>query len=201
MPKSLDEILDSPDVGLPERVFPMCVAGKLNAEFDQVEAELDELLEEEAVKKSAKETGQARPTRVGLGRNPRIKELDEKREALRKRMVEHTVDLLLRGKPDHEWRKWKNANPPRDDSRSDARAGYNLDALTEVLRTSPREYVESINDAGYTDEQWAKIMAAAAPGDMWRLTAEVHDMHDRAVSVPKSLSAWLGITREEATSS
>lgn len=207
---TLDEILNSPDVGLPERRHLICVAGKLNADFDRVEEEIEQLLEDEVEARRAfvqrranGDAGEKSTTRMGekYRPSPDLAAKTEEREALRERMAKLTVELSLRGKPDHVWREWKAQHPPREGNNLDGRVGFNIDELGDVIRTTPREYVVAINDADYSDEQWAKIMDAAAAGDMWRLINVVHGMQSQVVDLPKSWKALQAMQQGDETSS
>jgi sulfur carrier protein ThiS len=198
MPKSLAELRKSPHVGRPEQEFHLCVAGKLNVEFDRIETEIERLLEENPPTARTDEDGEPTgpPRRLGQKQlHPRVKkQLDEKnarREELRAEMAEHTVVLLLRARPDGEWRNWVNEHPPREDNRLDERAGHDVDALIEDLRTNPRAYVVAVNGEAYTDDDWAFIWSSTADGDQWRMATTVRGLHLTGVDVPKSLTTWL----------
>lgn len=184
MPKSLAELRKSPHVGLPERTYPLCVAGKLSAEFDRLEAELDEALRDE-ISRSKR-----------MGSKSRVDEVNERREELRREMAEHEVVLRFRAKPSATWREWVNDNPPRDDNNLDKQAGLDVDALTDSLR----DYVVSINGEDFTDDDWSFCIANAAPGDIWRMTALVLSLHQQGLDVPKSLNGWLATRRQSKTS-
>lgn len=204
MPKSLADLRASEHVGRPETEFPLCVAGKLNAEFDRIDLELDELLSDPSTRRPAGEgddsdVGPVR--RVGQkGVDPRITQLNARREELRTLMADHTVLLHLRAREDGAWRTWKTANPPRDGDKGDERAGFNLDALIDDLRDNPRHWIIAINGEPYGDDDWAFIWANASDGDQWRLAALARSLHTTGVDVPKSLTDWLA-TRKSATSS
>lgn len=210
MPKSLADLRKSPHVGRPETEFTLCVAGKLNAEFDRIEAEIDRLLEENPpARTSSDDDGEPTgpPGRLGLkgGLHPKVKkQLDERnarREELRVEMADHTVTLLLRARPDGAWRDWVNSNPPRDDNRLDDRAGHDVDALIEAIRSSPRDYVAQVNGEAYTDDDWTFIWSNASDGDQWRLAAAVRGLHLSGVDVPKSLTDWLATKQNGRSSS
>lgn len=189
MPKSLADLRKSPHVGRPEAETSVCVAGKLNAEFDQIEAELGELMD--ALQDQADPDTPTPPTRMGKIRNPRISELNERREELRKQMAEHTVTLHLRGLEDGQWRAWVSEHQPRDDNRTDAMAGYDVDALIDWIRDEPRNVLVSINGADFTDDDWQFVWANLGEGDRWKLAGKVRTLHVQAVDVPKSLTPLL----------
>lgn len=174
-PKTLAELLESPDVGLPETTYKLCLSAKLAAEFDRIDAAITDALDEERT--SAKR----------LGSKSTVMKLNEQREALRAKMAEHQVEVRLRAKPVHDWRRWVNAHPSREDNDLDDRLGYNADALQE----SVPEYVVDVNGAELANGEWDKLAAVAAPGDLWRLAALVRGLHETGAAVPKSSTSWL----------
>ena len=189
MPKSLAELRTSQHVGRPEAVETVCVAGKLNAEFDAIESELEALVDE--LEAAADPERPSPPKRMGTGRNPKVVALNARREELRKEMAEHVVTLRLRGLEDGAWRAWVTENQPREDSRTDSIAGYNVDALIDWIRDEHRKVIVSINDQDYTDEDWKFVWDNLAEGDRWKLAGVVRRLHVTAVDVPKSLTPWL----------
>lgn len=203
MTKSLADLRKSEHVGRPETTFPICVAGKLNAEFDKIDYELDQLLKNPRnTPASADSDAPQPPRRMGQkGIDPRVHELNARRDELREIMADHIVTLHLRAREDGHWRAWVNDNPPRDDNRLDERAGHNVDALVDWIRDNPRDIVTAINDAAYDDEDWAFIWGNAADGDKWRLAATVRGLHQAGVDVPKSLTPWLPSPKSGGSSS
>ena len=199
MPKSIADLRKSPHVGRPETEFSLCVAGKLNVEFDRIEAEIDRILNESPRRTTTGEDGEPTgpPGRLGRrgGMDPatrkRLDKLNTDREALRAEMAEHMVTLHLLAREDGAWRAWKAENPPRDDNRLDQAVDYDTDALIDTIRDHPRDYVTAINGDSYTDDDWSFIWSNAAEGDKWRLSAVVRGLHQSGVDVPKSLTAWL----------
>lgn len=206
MPKTLAELMESPHVGRPETLHDMCLAGKLNAAIDAIGAELDDLLHAEADK--LQQTDPDAPTPPGrlarpagrLEQNPRIAELNAKREEIRTQMRDHTVTLRIRAMEEGAWRAWRQANPPRPDDKADARANFNIDALLDLIASDPRRFVVDINGEAYTDDQWAFLWGAAAEGDKWALAATVRLIHQGSVEVPKSLSSWLTTPQQPSSS-
>ena len=205
MPKSLADLRKSEHAGRPETIFQLCVAGKLNAEFDRIDYELDQLLQGEPEPRptSDDDAPTGPPERLGRRgkrrRNPRIDELNTRREELRGLMADHMVDLHLRAREDGHWRQWVNDHPPREDNRVDARAGHDVDALIDHIRDNPRLYVTAINDEAYSDEDWAFVWDNASEGDKWRLAASVRGLHQAGVDVPKSLTLSLANLMSDAS--
>lgn len=195
MPKSLADLRKSPHVGRPVTEFPLCIAGKLNAEFDRIDVELDRLTAGQPAAPADPDAPQP-PGRMGRkGIDPktrlRLQELNARREELRAEMAEHTVVLTIEALEDGRWRDWINAHPPREDNQADHRAGFDVDALIDLIRTEPRTFIKAINGEGYTDEDWAFVWGNASEGDQLRVTASVRGLHQSGVDVPKSLSGWL----------
>ena len=189
MPKSLADLRNSPHVGRPEAEQAVCVAGKLNAEFDAIEAELGDLVD--ALEAEADPDTPSPPKRMGRARNPKVDELNKRREKLRREMAEHMVTLRLRGLEDGAWRAWVSEHQPREDNRTDAMAGYDVDALIDWIRDEPRKMIVSINGEDFSDEDWKFVWSNLAEGDRWKLAGVVRRLHVTAVDVPKSLTPWL----------
>lgn len=171
--KTLAELQASEHVGLPESTFDLCVAGKLNLERERIQTELNEAMNA--------------PKSTRVGSKSQTKRLNDEHEKLIAQMSEFMVELLLRAKEPHVWRKWIAANPAREDNDLDEQVGYNVDALADSLR----DFVITVNGEPLTDEWWTLISGAVAPGDEWRLTNRVIGLHAGSVEVPKSLTGLL----------
>lgn len=168
MPKSLAELRSSDKVGLPERVYPLCLAGKLSADIEVLEAELD-LIEDRP----------ATNGRVGA-KSPR-KKLEQQIESIRDEMNDHLAEIRFRAKPGHEWRTFVNAHPPSDDA-IDQRSGVSLDGFIKDMD----EFVVDVNGDDLGPGDWEWIVSTAADGDLKACAGLLIDMHNRAVSIPKS---------------
>lgn len=173
-PKTLDELAADPLVGLPTSNYEFCIAGGLNTEMEEIDEALNDAVAAQG------------PTRLN-GTSPEVTRLNNRREKLRKQMAEYTVTLTFRAKPGHEWRRWVSQHPARKDDELDEQLGFNVDALSD----SVRDYVVSINGEPVTDQWWQMIADNAAPGNIWKMTAIVRNLHQREMVVPKSLTSLL----------
>lgn len=174
-PKTLAELLESPDAGLPEQTYKFCLSAKLNAEFERIDAEIDDAL--------AAESG----ARKRVGEKSAVMTLDAEREKLRARMADHQVTIRLRARPAHEWRRWVEKHPAREDNDLDGRLGFNADALQE----SVPQYIVDVNGEPLANGQWEKLADIAAPGDLFRLAGIVRELHGSGAQIPKSLTGYL----------
>lgn len=205
---SLSDVMKSPDVGRPEREYPICVAGKLVRELEQVDAQLFEVESKlDALRADAQER------REGIGPVRRMNEkseiptleaeadaLAEQADAIRERMEQNTITLQLRGRTNGEWRQWVSKHPARDED--DDKAGYlrdqrnaagfcNIDALINDLG----DYVTKYGDDDPSDASWRFILDNAAPGNLTRLASTVVGMHEQVVSPGKARTGWLATRR------
>lgn len=211
MPKSLSELQQSPDVGLPEDRVTICVAARLVAELAPLDKELFEVEGKiERLLNEREEGVTERPKRLGeKGELPKLqkraKELADQADAVRARIEENSVEVLLRGKPLGEWRRWAGTHPPRDAdedpqgaARDKAWAGerVNIDAVAENLRIWAASYNgEEPSDA------WAEFVAAkGAPAHLTVAASRVVGLHEQVVDAGKSRRAWLDARRSETTS-
>lgn len=168
MPKTLAELQASKYVGLPETTYPLCLAGKVGAEIDELEARL--------------ELVQDRPQNARLGGKSEKAKLEQKIEELREVMYDHLVAVRLRAKPGHEWRKFLNEHPPREGQRIDRLLGLDVDAFI----TDIPEFVVHVNDEPLTDEFWEFIIANAVEGDLRNMMMKLVELHNEGVDIPKS---------------
>lgn len=174
-PKTLAELLESPDVGLPEQTYQFCLSAKLNVEFERIDSAIEDALAADAA------------SRKRVGEKSEAMKLDAEREKLRAKMSEHQVTIRLRAKPAHEWRKWVAKHPAREDDNLDGRLGLNADAL----QGSVPDYIVDVNGEPLANGQWAKLAEIAAPGDLFRLAGIVRELHGSGAQIPKSLTAWV----------
>lgn len=215
MPKSLSELQQSPDVGLPERTVKICVAARLVDEAEAIDAELFEVEEHigrlEQQEESRREGG-GPPRRTGERSElpdliERGKALAAKADATHARIDENMVEVLLRGKTRGEWRQWASKHPARDEAtepqgfeRDKTWAGghVDIDALAADLHLFAVKYNgEDASDA------WADFVASkGAPGHLTLAASRVVAMHEAVVSVggKAQRSEWFA-SRRSATAS
>lgn len=213
MPKSLAELQSSPDLGRPERTFPLCVAGKLVSELETADRDLSTAYAELSAARrvaEARRDGEAKPLRVGeespvTAAEAKAETLAETVDAIRARMEDHTITLHLGGKTNGEWRRWASAHPARDEDVDKAGAqrderfagGFcNIDDLIAVLG----DYVVRYDDDPASDAWREVAFTNAAPGDLTLLASSVVAMHEQGVDAGKSRVALLRDLRSETES-
>lgn len=203
MSKSMSDLMSSPDVGRPEDTYRICVSGKLVKERNAADAEIYDLTLEISKLEQAEASDAPGPrpqmntkTRLMLAREER-QAAAEKSDAIRQRMTDHTVELLLRAKDQGEWRQWAAKNPARDEGKDPtgfnrdlryAGSMCNIDALIAVAG----EYVVKYGNEDPTAGSWDFIAANAAPGDLSMLASKIVGLHEQVVDLGKSRVALLG---------
>lgn len=179
MAKTLAELRESPHVGLAEQSVPVCLAGKLLAEINDLDEEL----------RKAVETSEA-AGRKRMTTKSRARQLADQIEKLRLEMDEHTVMVRVRAKEDGEWRRWCEEHPAREDDDTDQKVfggRCNHADLIEELGA----YVIAISGETPAEGDWKFIAASAAHGDKVTLALTVASMQESGVDIPKSRKAWL----------
>lgn len=199
----LSEMQSSPDVGRPEGLFPICVAGKLVKELGKIDAEMFEVESEIDAAKAAE-----RPARVGAvppaaALEKKAAGLAKKADAVRERMKDHTIDLLV--PVSGTWRQWVTKHPLREEETDPA--GYardrqyagsvcNIDALVADLG----DFVAKYGDEEPRNGSWEFVSTNAAPGDLTMLGSKVVGLHEQSVDLGKSRVAWQATRRSDADS-
>lgn len=202
MPKSLEELEQSPDVGLAERRVNVCLSAKLAEELERVTGELFELRDQikAARAEAVDEDAPRAPKRMGA--TGPIGELEERAkakaaegDALRERIADNSVEVLLCGKPNGEWRQWASKHPARDEDEDPTGAardqmwagGFcNIDALVADL------YLFTASYNGFEpSEKWRTLVTTkGAPANLTLAASRVVGMHEQVVDAGKSLVAW-----------
>jgi hypothetical protein len=206
--KSLADILASPDVGLPETVFPLCLAGKLRAEMERLQ---EAALVAEGEAKAALEEAQAQRDGEGGGKPARmgaVSPVTAKRqaadaaweafEAVLDRRKAATVAVRFRAFPPGEWREWRAANPAREDNQDDLtemRGHCSTDALMSALFA----FVVDGNGEQITEHQWAQMVSTVAARDMVDAAKAVLALHEAQVRDPGKdwLRSWRELQRSD----
>ena len=187
--KTLAELRTSPNVGLPQTDYALCLAGKLNRTIAILGVELNEL-EARLAKIPAPDPDAPRKPTTMLDVDPRT-ELDEEIAAKRAEydvavegMEEELSPVLLTAKDGGKWEEWVEANPAREDNELDMRVGFNLRALQAVLH----EHIVTISEQPLVPGDWEFIVENAAPGDLRQMALTVWRLQTGSVRVPKSLT-------------
>lgn len=194
MSKTLAELRTSPRVGLPERIYPLCLAASLVGEVESLAADL--LAAEHLAEAQAEGDGDKAPPRRA-GQKPATTKIRKRIAELQAEMIEHTGKLGLRGIKNTAWMEWVAENPPRPDNRRDARYTYSL-CDADALMADLGRYVATWNGEPVSADDWAFISEGASLADLWAMCQLVVAMHETAVDVPKLLSGWL-VTPDDAT--
>ncbi|MER7361943.1 hypothetical protein [Nonomuraea wenchangensis] len=138
----------------PEKTVPICLAGDLQAEFEDLERDLQIARDQPA-----------EGTLAG-GANPMATQIAQQIMELRERMREYTTVFRFRGKPRKEYSDILAACPPSDEDRE---KGAEVDwekfsvALVSACAVEP---VMSVDEAGQladelTQAQWDSLVTAA----------------------------------------
>ena len=172
MAKTLAELRQSEYVGLPERTYPLCMAGKVAADVEELEAQLDALPERTA------NGGQGQR----VGRKSDQRRIEEEIEKLREVMNDHLVPIRLQAKAGHDWRAFIAEHPPREKDALDQRTGFNVDEVIANLD----QFILHVSGEKLKKGEWAWVVENAADGDLKEMTRLLIDMHNTAVDVPKS---------------
>lgn len=160
MSQNLDAVLAA--ARLPEKTVPLCLAGHLQARFEELERQL----------KAAQDSPARKLTDVG----PQA--IAEQMEALRGEMAESVVVFTLRALPSDEWRVLVAKHPSEDPMLK-----YNADTLGPALVR------RSVIDPQVSEEQWARLGKVLSDGQWEQLTDAAWALNRRAVDVPFSLAA------------
>jgi hypothetical protein len=189
----LSEMKGSPDLGLPVRTHPICVAGKLSQQLEESDDILAGLYGEiESLKvaggsERAKARNAARLRDLSVQAEKQAETSDE----IRERMEAHTIDLQLQGKDGGGWRAWARKHPARD--RDDDRQGAERDMrwsggtcnIDELIEAMP-DFIVAYGEEPPAPDSWSFVSANAAPGDLTKLASTVVRMHEQGVDLGKS---------------
>lgn len=181
-PKTLAELRESPDVGLPEDTYELCMSGKLNAELHRIEEELEAAREAEHEAKRGDDKSRGR-----LGAKSLVLKKSQERDKVRERMRDHSVTVRFRAHRAHEWRKWMNAHPPREDNDLDERLRFNADDLQDAIPN----WIVDVGGEPLANGDWQFILDNAAPGDLWAMAGIIRALHESGVEIPKSWTPFL----------
>lgn len=165
-------LIHAEDTGLPERNVPICLAGKLQADYELAERELAEA--EEAPADSL----------AGNGSTVIARRIEE----LREQMKAKTIDFRLRALPRKKWRKLKAEHPPRKDEEG---AVHAEDKWTGVNTETffPLAIRACLIDPDLDESDWEVLDAKLTFNQYDTLSAAVWVLNATEVDVPFSLAA------------
>lgn len=200
MSKSLDTLLASPSVGLPECTYELCLSQPLRAKVERLDREI-EALEAQQARRDAEGNVTGPPRKSGEGVNPRLKAARAEREAAQDEVREHSGTLLFRAEEAGKWQRWKDANPARrskefnqdgrpaivEDDEAHTYGRCNASALLARLG----DFVVSWNDEPISADQWQKLASVAGPGALLKCVSLVVGLHEGEgiLAIPFSYSA------------
>ncbi|WBB73230.1 hypothetical protein O7602_26680 [Micromonospora sp. WMMD1128] len=126
---------------LPERTVPICLRGDLNAEFEELERQLEEALRIPATSLEGDGSGA----------------IAERMEELRRQMRDETTTFRVRAMPPPRWRAFCAEHPPRKDDEG------NIDARDRLLGVNTETFYEalirvSVIDPVLDDDDWAALL-------------------------------------------
>lgn len=177
-----DAMLD--DATLAETTVPICLNGKLRAQYTRLKARIDE-----RAAAAQQEQAQALPGDDRLATkdpdtapDPEQPELDRLVEQMRK----YTVEVVLRALPKEEWNELFAKHPPRADKQTGKRnprdmIGVNYDTFFPTLVR------ETIVSPEMTGDRWQKFYAKLSDAQFNKLANAAWDINQTEDDVPFSL--------------
>lgn len=136
------------------------------------------------------------PSKAGQGgkeardRAARIAAIDTEMKTIVARLGEFQAEVGLVGLSGGDWQRFKDANPPREDSQQDLRLARGLCNSTAVFDDLGR-YVKTWNGEDVAPDDWDKWLAERITyADRRDLVGEVVMMHEQGLArAPKSPAA------------
>lgn len=165
------KLIHDGDTGLPEKTVPVCLAGKLQAEFELAERELAEA--EQTPGDSLAGNGAA--------------QIAQRIEELRGQMKAKTADFRLRALDRKKWHKLKADHPPRKDDEGgvhpeDKWTGVNTETFF------PAAVRACLIDPELDEHDWEVLDAKLTFNQFDNLAAAVWVLNATEVDVPFSLA-------------
>lgn len=168
---------------LPERTVQLCLRGDLQAEFEDLERQLEEALR---VPADALEGDASVP-------------LAERIEALRQQMLDETVTFRLRAMTRSAWRAFVAEHPPRKDPETGDIDERDQVLLLNVETFYPDLIRRSVFDPELDDSEWALLLDEALTDRQFGVLADAAwGLNRRDIDIPFS-SAASRMTRNSAT--
>lgn len=164
----------------PEKTVKVCLRGDLVAEHETRTAELE-----------AAQGGRVEDQT--LAPDDATRQLADRITALEADMDAASADLRLVSRSPAEWKRIRDAHPPRPGVENDQTAGYNFDeGLADLLRAS---IVPPLDDT-----EWDALNAALSNGQYSSLAMTAHYLTNASgVDIPKSSTASAAVRRRAAT--
>lgn len=208
MSKTLDDLLASPAVGLPECTYELCLSQPIRAKVERLRRKI-EALEAEAQVEDDEGNATRPPRKLSEGESPELEQARAELVATEREAREHSGTILLRATDAGSWQRWKDANPPRtrgfdqngrpavleDD---EVHAYGRCDASALLARLG--DFVVSWDGVDVTPAQWAKLSKVAPSGGLLKCVSLVVGLHEGEGigAIPFSYSAS-SVTEASAT--
>lgn len=205
MSKSLDDLENDPNLSLPERIYQLCLNGKLIADLQVLESrkgELDIELVRELAATAAKrgavvaEDGETKgpPRRQGqrTGESPKSKKIRKEIDDLDNQLAdkwdsiaEYTGNLRLRAFPPSAWIQWVDDHPAREKNARDAEIAAGKCNADDLLAALP-EFAATYNDEPIRTGRFDSLIRANAQwADLKGIAQTIVAMHEYEVDLPK----------------
>ena len=166
------------EIKRPERLVEICLDGTLVAEYEALEAELED----------------ARRNALSDRRmNSPVNKLEERKAELYKAQEEDTIVFKIRALPRGKWSEVIDENPPRKGNVADENLGYDIDAGTNAVMATEGTIVE-VTKLGepieFTADDWARISPDLSDGQWQEFQNAVMSANVSKPRVPFSQSGF-----------
>lgn len=172
----------------PERLVEVCLDGALVAEYEAVEAELENKRRERVVDKRM---------------NDPIVALERRKGELWLAQKAEMVVFRLRALPRSKWSEIKLGNPPRKDNSLDEHYGFNTETTFDAAMAAEGTIVE-VTQGGepteFTGEDWADFSADLTVGQFAAFQVALNEMNGGHSEVPFSPTGYKMIQDSDAKS-
>lgn len=153
----------------PTKVVPLCLAGDLQGEWEELERQRQALLSRPRGDSLAGETGELRA-------------VEELMDGIREQMEKATVPFRIRGLPKRRWSDLLARHQPREQDKTQG-LDYNADTFPVVALAA------CCADPVMTEEQAARLVDEVLTQGQWsELWWAILQANNRKVDVPKSVS-------------
>lgn len=155
---------------LPERTVDLCLRGDLQAEWEDLQRQLEQAKRLESGARS-------------LGDPPAGAEIEEQIAELEATMADSVLTVRFRAMNRKAFQDLGLAHPPRKDDKRDTMYGFNVETFNAALIRA------CCVDPDFDDEQWARLFEVITPGQYTLVADTVTVLNHSAVDVPFSSSA------------